>query len=240
MDTQNNWLSGEHPQIDFYLNELDDIIVERKRCITILLHIFSYHFTGKKELNILDIGCGDGVLSQIINEQFPGNSFTLIDGSPIMLDRARKRLKNGPFTFRETTFEQLLAATINQSSFDFIFSSMAIHHLYPHEKERLYSRIYHELSFGGLFLNIDVVHPRSERSETWQFNLWREWLREKAEEKNSVADRHQDLPEIYKFKPENKPERLFDQLQMLEQSGFRDVDCFFKHGIFTLFGGTKC
>jgi len=28
-------------------------------------------------------------------------------------------------------------------------------------------------------------------------------------------------------------------LEMLEKCGFRDVDCFYKYGIFSLFGGAK-
>jgi tRNA (cmo5U34)-methyltransferase len=240
MNTQNNWFDGDHPQIDFYLSSQDDIIVERKRCITILLSIFSYHFTDKKQLGILDLGCGDGIISDIINKGFPGHSFTLIDGSPKMLEKARTRLTGDSFTFREITFERLLEEPIEPNRFDFIFSSMAIHHCMPHQKEQLYSRIFHELAFGGLFLNIDVVHPRSERSEIWQFNLWREWLREQAEEKNGAgADFPSGLPETYKYKAENKPGRLSDQLTILERTGFRDVDCFFKHGIFALFGGTR-
>jgi tRNA (cmo5U34)-methyltransferase len=49
----------------------------------------------------------------------------------------------------------------------------------------------------------------------------------------------ENVPSDYKRKPENKPSGLFEQLQMLQKIGFQDVDCFYKYGIFTLFGGTK-
>jgi len=38
---------------------------------------------------------------------------------------------------------------------------------------------------------------------------------------------------------ENKPSGLFNQLQLLSRIGFRDVDCFYRYGIFSIFGGTK-
>ncbi|MFW5807424.1 MAG: hypothetical protein ACOCWH_00040 [Spirochaetota bacterium] len=38
---------------------------------------------------------------------------------------------------------------------------------------------------------------------------------------------------------ENKPSTLGSQLEMLEEIGFRDVDCYLKKGIFDMFGGNK-
>jgi tRNA (cmo5U34)-methyltransferase len=35
----------------------------------------------------------------------------------------------------------------------------------------------------------------------------------------------------------NKPDTLEDQLEALSETGFRDVDCYYKNGIFAVFGG---
>jgi hypothetical protein len=35
----------------------------------------------------------------------------------------------------------------------------------------------------------------------------------------------------------NKPDTLSNQLKSLEEAGFLDVDCYFKNGIFVVFGG---
>jgi tRNA (cmo5U34)-methyltransferase len=48
-----------------------------------------------------------------------------------------------------------------------------------------------------------------------------------------------DLPDKYNQALENKPSSLIDQLQVLEEVGFNDVDCFFKYSVFSVFGGTK-
>ena len=37
----------------------------------------------------------------------------------------------------------------------------------------------------------------------------------------------------------DRASNLLDQMQALRQIGFRDVDCFYKYGIFALLGGTK-
>lgn len=57
------------------------------------------------------------------------------------------------------------------------------------------------------------------------------WLSEK--------NKHDNLPQVYKNKSENKPSSLLSQLSILENVGFKDVECYYKYGIFVLFGGRK-
>lgn len=47
------------------------------------------------------------------------------------------------------------------------------------------------------------------------------------------------IPEKYKESPDDFPDTLDTHLEILKKSGFTDVDCFFKYGIFSLFGGFK-
>ena len=43
----------------------------------------------------------------------------------------------------------------------------------------------------------------------------------------------------YKDLGENKPDTLEVQLKALKEIGFSEVDCFYKYGIFTIFGGKR-
>ncbi len=56
---------------------------------------------------------------------------------------------------------------------------------------------------------------------------------------NDKIGKYDDLPSIYKNKEENKPDTLISQLDLLNDIGFKDVDCFYKYGIFAVFGGAK-
>ena len=47
------------------------------------------------------------------------------------------------------------------------------------------------------------------------------------------------IPDQYKENPDNIPDTLESQLHALTAIGFQDVDCHFKYGIFSLFGGRK-
>ena len=97
-DQSNTWLTGS-TQVDLYVTSADVIILERNRTTKLLLDIFRYQFSEKKNLQILDLGCGDGIVTEYIRERYPDNAFYLLDGSSDMLEKARQRLKGDNVTF---------------------------------------------------------------------------------------------------------------------------------------------
>jgi tRNA (cmo5U34)-methyltransferase len=228
-------------QIDLYVNTASVILPERHTTIKILIGLFASHFGDRTGLNILDLGCGDGLVVACIQERYPDNTFYLLDGSRVMLDKARQRLGASGTVFIQQTFEAYIDADVDDARYDFIFSANAIHHLGFLDKAKLYAKLFRELAHGGMFIDIDPVLPASERSEQWQFDMWRDWMNETLANTGFGDDigKYDDLPHEYKHQAENKPSGLFEQMQLLTQIGFRDVDCFFKHGIFSMFGGTK-
>lgn len=239
MTGNNNWLSPNgHKQIDFYMRSSDVILIERHRCIKLLLDIFSYHFDEGRKLRLLDIGCGDGIITKNIRKYHPRHEFHLLDGSESMLDEARKSLGDD-CTYIHRFFEDFIREDSDGQQYDFIYSSLALHHLDWNKKFGMYEKVFRLLRPEGLFLNIDTVLPVSERSEAWQFRMWRDWINETLTKMGQEAGRHDNLPTAYKRKPENKPSDLCRQLDLLRAIGFRDVDCYYKYGVFALFGGTK-
>jgi tRNA (cmo5U34)-methyltransferase len=217
------------------------MIVERNRVVKLLGDLFSYRFPSPVNLNILDLGCGDGAITEYLYDRFPNNNFSLVDGSSVMIAKAKERLKGKSVKFVEMSFEEYTDKESGEDKYDFIFSSMAIHHLPLEGKGRLYKKINGELSEGGLFLNFDAVLPTSDISEKIQFRMWVDWMNETLQ-RNNLGDevgKFNNLPNTYKSQKEDKPSDLSDQLNLLNEVGFKNIDCFFKYSIFALFGGTK-
>ena len=242
MDRSNTWLDERGArQIDLYVRSADTILPERSTIIQILVDVFRYHFGERTGLSVLDLGCGDGIVTERIWAAHPANTYCLVDGSSAMLEKARLRLTGESFSFLCQPFESYIDAATEDARYDCIFSVNAIHHLGFGDKQKLYAKLYRELKHGGLFLNSDPVLPSSERSEEWQFCMWRDWIANRIAREGRTTEHieRDDLPAVYKHKPENKPSALFAQLQALEQIGFRDVDCLFKYGVFAVFGATK-
>lgn len=241
-DNSNTWLNSKgNKQIETYTKSADVMVVERNRAINLLGSLFFYNFPSPINLNILDIGCGDGTITEYLLNKYPQNNFFLMDGSAAMLSKAKERLKNKPVEFIETSFEEYIEKSPENNKYNFVFSSMATHHLTFNGKGKLYSKIKKGLCKNGLFLNFDVVLPTSGISEKIQFQMWVDWMNETLQKNNlsNEVGKFNDLPNVYKAKEENKPSDLFDQLNLLTKAGYKDVDCFFKYSIFALFGGRK-
>jgi tRNA (cmo5U34)-methyltransferase len=90
---------------------------------------------------------------------------------------------------------------------------------------------------NGCFVHYDVVVPVSTKIENWFLSLWNQWIKEHPNK--AMSEKLLGIPGQYKKNTDNQPDTLGSQLQALTQIGFKEVDCFFKHGIFSLFGGFK-
>jgi len=158
-----------------------------------------------------------------------------------MLELARGRLGGAEVSFVQQTFEEYVVTPPQEQRYDCVYSSNAIHHLDLDGKSQVYSKVLRELDFGGLFVNIDVVLSATRESERWQHNMWRDWINQNLKRigRTDQLGKYDDLPGVARRRPENKPGKLVDQLALLERIGFRDVDCFYKYGVFAMFGGTK-
>nr|WP_319492395.1 class I SAM-dependent methyltransferase [uncultured Desulfobacter sp.] len=128
---------------------------------------------------------------------FSPKSITLVDGSNEMLEAAQKRLgKKANINFIQASFHNLFSSELLNQNYDFVYSSLAIHHLPLEEKTLLYSHIYKLLSPGGCFVHYDVVAPVSTKIENWFLALWRQWIREHPSKE--MSENLLGIPDQYK------------------------------------------
>jgi len=223
-----------------YLEEADIRIVERRRLLDILKSFFKYFLRDRPQNRVLDLGCGDGILVYELLTLYDSISATLIDGSEDMLNKAREQLagfKN--MRFIRASFQQLLNIDIQLPDYDLIISSLAIHHLTSTGKRSLFSFIFSHLVDGGYFVNIDVILPPTDSLEKWYVQLWREWMIEKETELNLESSHEWVIHSCLQSEHHSRLDMLTYQLNALKDTGFREVDCFYKYGIFAMYGGRK-
>jgi len=237
--SKTNWADPEFSR--GYRENADIFIVERRRMLAILQSFYAHFLKDRKQTSLLDLGCGDGIVTASLAELDDSISATLVDGSEDMLAKARERLINVNNTkYIRASFQELITEGVLNRKFDLAASSLAIHHLTMEEKSALFRKIYSYLEPGGHFVNIDVILAPSETLENWYLGLWQEWMDEKKAAMRIEPSRFTDIIMRYKQSEENKPDTLEDQLKALRESGFTDVDCYYKYGIFTMYGGRKC
>jgi len=233
-----NWVNAEFAQQ--YIDNADIYIVERQRMFDLMLSYYRHFIGSGPDKNVLDLGCGDGVLAHRIVSVDENTAVTLVDGSEEMLLKARTRLKGYPSVRSiHASFQDMINEDVLEGNYDFIVSSMAIHHLTMEEKKKLFKLTYAHLSDNGHFLNIDVVLPPSGTIEEWYLKIWQEWMDMEQSRLGVGGEQFDTVIKRYKDNNDNKPDALDDQLEALEEIGYGDVDCYYKYGIFTMYGGRK-
>ena len=224
-----------------FLNERSLLIPDRQRQLEVLLRVM--RFAPNQPRRILDLGAGDAILLATTLEAFPGATGVALDFSPLMLEQARERL--APFGRRATTVEADLQTPAWKDSvqgpFDAIVSGFAIHHV-PHERKRaLYREIYVLLSEGGLFLNAEHVASPTPTIEEIFNDAMSEHLFERRRQRGENVTREQVHRE-YLERPDRAANILApveEQCQWLRETGFKEVDCFWKYLELAIFGGMR-
>ncbi|MBM7867590.1 class I SAM-dependent methyltransferase [Heliomicrobium gestii] len=96
--------------------------------------------TGRER--ILDLGCGDGVLSKQLADLVPQGSVLGVDASVGMI-RTAKELEAGNLTFQLLDINKM----VFEEEFDLIFSNAALNWIFDHD--RLLKSVYQALKPGG-------------------------------------------------------------------------------------------
>jgi serine/threonine protein kinase len=234
--TQMHWANSEFAHV--YLDKADEFVPLRRYLFHLLLS-FLKRFRSAGSLHVCDLGCGDGALGENIRALTDDTQLTLVDGSSEMLATARRRLgESSNIRFVHAAFDAIIRGDVPLGPFDFVVSSFAIHHLNTTERTALFFRARQQLAPGGWFLNIDVGLPDNTAFTEWQFDLWREQIADREQQrgrKNSLGD----VPDLVRRDPDNKFSALNGQLNSLRSVGFVDVECLYRNGIYVLYGGRK-
>lgn len=236
--SNSHWAKAEFSQE--YIDNADIYVIERRRMLAVLRSFYRYFLGAKNRCHVLDLGCGDGIIVHELLKVDASIKATLVDGSEDMLKRAENRLKGfGDHRFLKASFQDLLHKNILDKIYDFAVSSLAIHHLATDEKTALFRTVHSRLTAGGYFLIIDVVLAPTGALEHWYLSLWREWINERKTLLGIEGDYFDDVIRRYKDCTDNQPDTLDSQLNALKAVGFREVDCYYKYGVFAVFGGCK-
>ena len=223
-----------------FRDSADEFILERARLIRTAVSYYEFFIKDGKTKRVLDLGCGDGIITDELIGKDPNIEAVLVDASTDMLTAAKERFKgNEKIEFIESSFEGILEDGKVTGEFDFVVSSLAIHHLVMEKKAALFDYIFGLLRPGGAFVIIDVMLGPVDTLDDWYLDMWNEWLEVRGVGTDKKEDATFVKPQRCKDIPGNTPDTLAVQIKALKSAGFKEVDCFYKFGTFTVFGGRK-
>jgi ubiquinone/menaquinone biosynthesis C-methylase UbiE len=194
---------------------------------------------------ILDLGCGDGILTASILQQYPYASGVLLDISEPMLQAAKEKLASYndklEFLLLDYGDKRWIEKVKTKAPFSVIVSGFSIHHQSDGRKKELYSEMFELLEPGGLFLNLEHVSSASK----WVSSLFEECFIDSLYStylRNNTGKTRQEAADEFNRRDDKDVNILAaveQQCEWLRNIGFQDVDCYFKVFEFALFGGRK-
>jgi tRNA (cmo5U34)-methyltransferase len=208
---------------------LSDVAVpERERQIGIIAALVA---ASKAEGDVLDLCCGEGLLTRALLEALPEARLLAFDGSPSMLKATLKACLDDPrLTTRLTDiadhgwrqFDRPLSAVV---------SSLSVHHLDDAAKKRLFADLFSALRPGGVFVLADVIRPATAigheiAARQWDEEVERRSLEMRGDRSGVEAFRNADWNHFRheKLDPIDKPSLLVEHVDWLRAAGFADVD----------------
>ena len=207
-------MSYEPIEMAQFFNERVDGYEEHiKPLVSDLYDVISTPISATSEsISILDLGCGTGLEFEAIFTRAPNALITGVDVSEEMLSRLREKyqVRMSQISLIHGPFERVLSS---RDEYDYVLSVMALHHLLPVPKRKLYNKIWKSLRTGGKYVEGDYVVS-------------------KKEERDFLSGYHKTTEE-YQLSP-NKvyhidvPYSIKTQVELLTKAGFKKVRTIWK------------
>ncbi|MCC7424686.1 MAG: class I SAM-dependent methyltransferase [Planctomycetaceae bacterium] len=182
---------------------------------------------------LLDVGCGAGNYTLKLLERLPTLDCTLVDLSRPMLDRAQQRVRpktSGQVTAVQSDIREL---DLGDGQFDLILAAAVLHHLRTDDEWRsVFTKFHRALRPGGSIWIFDLVESSIPAVQQMMWARYGEYL-------TGLKDaQYRDHVFAYVAK-EDTPKPLVDQLDLLRDVGFSQVDVLHKNSSFAAFGAMK-
>ena len=203
----------------FYVPERD----RQRRLIASLVP----HLAGARL--VVDLCCGEGLLSEAVLAAQPDAVVVGLDGSPAMREAAGRRLAAHGARFSTAPCDLHALELPAGEPLRAIVSSLALHHVPHARKEALYRRLHDALAPGGALLIADLVRPPTAAGREAAAAEWDESVRQAdhaAGAGGAVCARFEaDRWNWFRYPDEvDHPAPLATELEWLREAGFADLD----------------
>jgi len=179
---------------------------------------------------VLDVGCGAGNYSLKLRERAADASFTLVDLSRPMLDRAVDRLGLSAAATHQADIRTLDFAP---GAFDVILAAAVLHHLRaPAEWEGVFQGFCRWLRPGGSLWVFDIVTHECAGIQELMWSRYGDYLASLG----GPAYRTKVFDYVDR---EDTPTPVTYQLQLARRAGFASVDLLHKNAVFAAYGAVR-
>jgi tRNA (cmo5U34)-methyltransferase len=189
----------------------------------------------------LDLGAGDGAMSELVLAHSPGAEAVLVDFSTPMLEQAERRLARSKGAWRIVRgdlSDPSWRTDLGTGRYGAAVSGFAIHHLPAARKRSLFGELFGLLEPGGIFVNMDYTLVEGTLRGLWDEQMVANAVRAERERggERSAAEVERLMPDDG---DDDRPDKVEDQLQWLLAAGFEQAEVHFKWAEAAVFAAVK-
>lgn len=164
----------------------------------------------------LDIGCGTGKMASIAVGNPGVKNMVCCDNSPQMLRIAKERIRSSSVEFLEIPIQGLPY----DSKFDVITAILLNHYLKYEDRIISARNCYNALKKNGLLFTVENFAPNNEVMKKLYLERW------KLYQYNNGKDEKECEKHIQRYNTEYFPITITEQIHLLQECGFENVEVF--------------
>ena len=184
--------------------------------------------TNDADMRVLDLGCGNGILSELVLKRYPQANVVGIDRTPNMLKAYKKKLEQ----YRER-YELILGDYRFEPigiNYDIILTGLTLHHLTWGERRDFYKVLHKALKPNGCFISSDIIIDEDWTTREKQYDVWKEFMESNGEDAEFWYNKHME---------KDFPVTLSDHFKWLADVGFRNPACHWRYNNFAITSAEK-
>ena len=180
MDTSNDIKNRYAKEVFTYRRDAWLVNVDAERLFDVFKIIIRKLFNNQDEIKILDIGAGNGMLTETVLSCFPNAKITMLDFSSEMLESAKMVFELNKINTKNIRYlvKNFITDNFPNEKYDLIISSFALHHIRKAEDlKEVYLKIAESLKENGTFICLDYYLEENEDLRKKQANdVFNKWI----------------------------------------------------------------
>lgn len=180
MDTSNDIKERYAKEVLTYRRDAWLVNIDAERLFDVFKKIIRKLFNNQDEIKILDIGAGNGMLTETVLSCFPNARITMLDFSSEMLESAKMVFELNKINTKNIRYlvKNFIKDDFPSEKYDLIISSFALHHIRKEEDlKKVYLKIAKSLKENGTFICLDYYLEENEDLRKKQANdVFDKWI----------------------------------------------------------------
>ena len=213
-------------QVHEYENLMEKLVPKYKKQHEIIYELLPGN--PEKEIRVLDLGCGNGILSKLVLKKHPHAHVVGFDLTPKMLEAYVENLSE--YRGRYELIQGDFRSDSMGSNYDIVLAGLTLQHLTWGQRKDFYRLVHSILNPNGTFILNDIIIDEDWDTRNQQYDNWMKFIESNGEDPDYWFQKHMN---------KDYPVTLEDHFKWLNEAGFSKVECHWRHNNFAITSAVK-